>query len=158
VPCGSLGFRVAGGLDVRASCRAPPPLAACRVDHGAAFAIFLLWQLPLFQPDVAWERYNLAFHVLCTSFLIGAGAWLTWGKCQGNYRAIRSLELAAFAVPALFLAYGSWFAMAHSCQERRFFEFNSGSWMLLIFAYALFIPNTVRRAALVIGILAPCRF
>ncbi|NMC20113.1 MAG: protein kinase [Thermogutta sp.] len=120
----------------------------------AAFAIFLLWQLPLFQPDVAWERYNLAFHVLCTSFLIGAGAWLTWGKCQGNYRAIRSLELAAFAVPALFLAYGSWFAMAHSCQERGFFEFNSGSWMLLIFAYALFIPNTVRRAALVIGILA----
>ncbi len=119
----------------------------------AGFAVFLPWQFLLFQPDVGWERYNLAFHVLCTIFLIGAGAWLTWGKCHGDYGVIRSLELAAFAVPALFLAYGSWFGMAHSCQERGFFEFNSGSWMLLIFAYALFIPNTVRRAALVIGIL-----
>jgi len=119
----------------------------------AGFAVFLPWQFLLFQPDVGWERYNLAFHVLCTIFLAGAGAWLTWGKCQGDYGVIRSLELAAFAVPALFLAYGSWFGMAHSCQERGFFEFNSGSWMLLIFAYALFIPNTVRRAALVIGIL-----
>lgn len=119
----------------------------------AGFAVFLPWQFLLFEPQVGWERYNLVFHVLCTVFLTGAGAWLTWGRCQGDYGVIRSLELAAFAVPALFLAFGSWFGMAHSCQERGFFEFNSGSWMLLIFAYALFIPNTVRRAALVIGIL-----
>lgn len=119
----------------------------------AGFAVFLPWQFLLYRPEVGWERFNLVFHVLCTLLLTGAGAWLTWGRCQGDFGTIRSLELAAFAVPALFLAYGSWFGMAHSCQERGFFEFNSGSWMLLIFAYALFIPNTVRRATLVIGIL-----
>ncbi len=119
----------------------------------AGFAVFLPWQFLLFHSDAGWERYNLFFHVVCTLFLAAAGGWLTWGKCQGDYATIRSLELAAFAVPALFLAYSSWFSLAHSCQERGAFDFNTGSWMLLIFAYALFIPNTVRRAAVAIGIL-----
>jgi serine/threonine-protein kinase len=70
-----------------------------------------------------------------------------------SLRKLRAAELIIFGLPALFFL-----LLQHKVTleavAREFMPAPMPFWLLLIFTYAMFIPNTWRRAALVIGAMA----
>jgi tRNA A-37 threonylcarbamoyl transferase component Bud32 len=94
-------------------------------------------------------------HLLVTA-LMGLCAWKLCAKCDLSLPALRVAEAVVFGAPALYF-----FAMDY---ERLHVTATLGAhsyvptivsgWMLLIFCYAMFIPNTWQRAAGVIAVLA----
>ncbi len=94
----------------------------------------------------------LGFHVLVVLVLSFRTATL-WRHCDVSIKHLRISELVIFGLPAAFFLL---------LQHRATLE-DAGRgvmppplpfWLLLIFTYGMFIPNTWRRAALVIGAMA----
>ena len=63
---------------------------------------------------------------------------------------LRAAELATFGLPAAFLGVLQYFITLNSCREG-VLDFPEGTWLILIYTYAMFIPNTLRRAAMVLA-------
>lgn len=74
-------------------------------------------------------------------------------SCAISLVKLRVAEGLVFGAPALFFALLDYVQM-QNCVAHNFLFDTSGSWVLLIFLYALFIPNTWQRAAWVLGTLA----
>jgi tRNA A-37 threonylcarbamoyl transferase component Bud32 len=66
---------------------------------------------------------------------------------------LRVVELVTFGAPALFFLLLSYFVLTTAATKGYVLSI-SHFWMMLIFTYALFVPNKTRRAAIVIGIMA----
>jgi serine/threonine-protein kinase len=116
------------------------------------FAVFLAKHL--FQADFSsgYEVFLLAFHAATTALLGLVGL----GLCRSlrlSVGMLRLAELIVFGIPAAFFTATAYYSVQHYA-ARGHFDFPEGAWLLLIFTYALFIPNTLRRAAVVISILA----
>lgn len=74
-------------------------------------------------------------------------------RCPVSIRKLRTFELVIFGLPAaFFLVLQDRLTLA--AVERGFMPPPLSLWLLLMFTYAMFIPNTWRRAALVIGAMA----
>ncbi len=118
----------------------------------AGFTLFLIRHF--FDADYgsAAERALLGLHAVVTAAL-GALAGVIWHRMSIPIRALRWLELAVFALPAVFFLVLQYFSTLYWASQG-FFRFDVGLWLMLIFTYALFIPNTIRRAAVVIAGLA----
>ena len=98
------------------------------------------------------DIFLFSFHALTTAVLGAIGL----GLCHRHSYTLgmlRLAELLTFGLPATFFAVICYVAARYYSVTGRF-DFPEGAWLLLIFTYALFIPNTLRRAALVIGLLA----
>jgi eukaryotic-like serine/threonine-protein kinase len=91
------------------------------------------------------------FHVAATIALGAAWAVLRWCH-EITFERLRLLELVTFGLPAAFFVAAEYFIVLMSCQEG-VLDFPEGGWLVLIYTYALFIPNQFRRAAIVIGVL-----
>lgn len=65
---------------------------------------------------------------------------------------LRLSELLIFGLPAGLFLFAE-YSIAMTSSERGYFDFPGGFWLVLIYTYALFIPNTPRRAAVVISLL-----
>ncbi len=116
------------------------------------FVVFLIRHVLTVQIDNPISVALLVFHVLVAGILGLLGAILC-RRCAISARVLRAAEVAIFALPAAFvLAMQSYLALHHA--GRGHFLLDGGPWLALIFTYALFIPNTLRRAALVIVLLA----
>ena len=63
---------------------------------------------------------------------------------------LRAAEWATFGLPALFFLAVQYFITRASC-GKGVLDFPEGLWLVLIYTYALFIPNTRPRAAVAIG-------
>src|SRR5262245_19861559 len=74
-------------------------------------------------------------------------------QCPVSLRKLRVAELIIFGLPALFFLLLQR-RMTLDEVARGFMPPPMPFWLLLIFAYAMFIPNTWRRAACVIGAMA----
>ena len=95
-------------------------------------------------------------HAAVTAVL-GLFAVRICGHCKYTLTKLRAMELIIFGCPALFF-------LMKSLQETAFLANLSNNqarladistpWMLMMFTYALFIPNTWQRAAYVIGAMA----
>ncbi len=86
--------------------------------------------------------------------IILAVAWLSLRRqCSIACRYLRFHELLVFGPPAAFMLLLEHTRMSH-CVARGFLQNPVGPWYALIFTYAIFIPNTWRRAAMVIGCMA----
>lgn len=122
---------------------------------GMGSAVFILWRLiagmaglaPR-QPDLSLIGQALVVMVLASC------AWPLCRTCELTSRTLRFQELAIFGAPALFF-FVLQYANLRTCAVRdntlpRF----DAPWVMLVFTYAIFIPNTWRRAALVIGAMA----
>jgi serine/threonine-protein kinase len=116
------------------------------------FGAFFLWRLTdrraLGQPG------SLLFYadgaVLC---VLGA-SWLSLcRRCVISQSRLRLYEILIFATPALYLLLVDYERIT-DCARHGFLEQPVASWFALIFTYALFIPNSWRRAAVVVGALA----
>jgi serine/threonine-protein kinase len=94
----------------------------------------------------------LGFHVLVV-LVLGLCAAPLWRHCAASITKLRIAELVIFGLPGVF------FLML---QHRVTLDEASRSsmpapmhfWLMLIFTYGMFIPNTWRRAAFVIGAMA----
>jgi len=92
------------------------------------------------------------FHVVVVC-AVGALAAVLWYRHLISERLLQAVHVGIFGLPvALFLAMQYFFTL--ESVRRGYFDFPDGPWLLVVFTYAVFIPNSVGRAAVVIGLLA----
>ncbi len=118
------------------------------------FGVFLVWHVARFGLDVdeILGPGFLLFHVVVTAALGGIAA-LLWRRCMLPIVVLRLCEWLIFGLPALFFLAAQYKAAAELA-TRGHLTLEAGPWLVLMFTYALFIPNSMRRAALVLGIMA----
>ncbi len=117
-----------------------------------AFATFLV--LHYLRVDIAEPEhiFLFCFHLLATIVLGGVGISLCRrGPVPGWW--LRASEWLVFGLPAVFFAAMQYSITLATCR-RGVLEFPHGLWLVLIYTYALFIPNTVRRAAVAVGLMS----
>jgi eukaryotic-like serine/threonine-protein kinase len=116
------------------------------------FGVFLVRHVVGVLTGEPLSAVLLGFHVLVV-LVLAAGTVCLCGRCAVSIEKLRTWELLLFGLPAAFFLI---------LQHRATLE-DAGStvtpspmpfWLLLIFTYGMFIPNTWRRAALVIGQMA----
>jgi serine/threonine-protein kinase len=114
------------------------------------FAIRNLFLIDQFETSTHWLLFWTHKAVLAIEVVI---AIRLCTKCPKLWRHLRLAELLVFGAPAAFFALWSWTLLAEGAARGYVFPFVHG-WLMLIYVYALFIPNHWHRAAIVIGCLA----
>ncbi len=117
----------------------------------AGFAVFLVLHAVLFRPADTVRVFFLAFHVL-TTVTLAAVAAVICRRCEVSLARLRLYELATFGLPVAFFMTFQYLNVHRGAMEGHF-DFPIGAWLVMIYTYALFIPNTIRRAALVIALM-----
>jgi serine/threonine-protein kinase len=116
------------------------------------FGVFLIRHVVGVLTGEPLSPVLLGFHVLVVSVL-GLSAMPLCRHCSVSMRKLRVFELLIFGLPAVFFL-----MLQHrvTLQDvgRGFMPPPMAFWLLLIFTYGMFIPNTWRRAAFVIGAMA----
>lgn len=115
----------------------------------AGFATFLLWHLFIYDEKNPLQFVVFVTHIVTTLILGALAIVLSW-SCQFSTPKLRWLELVAFGVPMAFFA-----ILQHERAMRMvdFIDFHPGissGCLLTIYTYALFIPNTWKRAAAIL--------
>jgi serine/threonine-protein kinase len=116
------------------------------------FSVFLIRHVIGVLSGEPLDPALLALHILVV-LVLGVSALPLCRHCAISLRKLRLAELVIFGLPAVFfltLQHRSTLSEA----ARNFLPPPMPFWLLLIFTYAMFIPNTWRRAALVIGAMA----
>ena len=138
-----------------------------RLAAGLLFFGYLVF-LPqhFFRADFDQHGATFLFASHCVSAaVLGILGSLLCRRCQHSTSSLRAAELVMFGLSAAFLVALQQMMIARQCRELGGVEQvaergqvsllgPAGLWLLLIFTYALFVPNTRRRAVVVIGILA----
>jgi serine/threonine-protein kinase len=91
-------------------------------------------------------------HALVT-LITGLVGFRLCTNCQFILRHLRFVELLLFASSASFFLFLSYWVLK-TCAADGFLPSITSIWIMLIFIYVLFIPNTLGRAATVIGLMA----
>ena len=99
------------------------------------------------------ETFLNWFHVVHVAVLALVSYKLCW-RCNLSLRALRAAELVIFGLTGLFFACVQHFANRVSISVDHVAYNPVGIWFCLMFTYAIYIPNTWRRAAVVIGCMA----
>lgn len=119
------------------------------------FGVFLVWRGLAELFGIARLDFDATFlgQVAVFIILLGCGLWCC-RTCQCSSGALRFQELVIFGLPAIFL-FALYFSMMRECAtEEDMLLRPDAPWLILIYLYAMFIPNTWRRAAIVIGVMA----
>ncbi len=117
----------------------------------AGFAIFLLLHVALYLPADRVGVFFLIFHIVTTVALAGVAAVICQ-RCEVSLGWLRFYELTTFGLPTAFLLTFQYLDV-HRTVIQGHFDFPIGVWLVMIYTYALFIPNTIRRATVIIAIL-----
>ena len=122
----------------------------------AGFTIFWIWwTIEILFGDAAqstsWFLYATQIGVGIVLGALGIGMCR---KCDIPIWSLRIQETLVFGLPALFFVLMQAVNMPKCAQMHHYIPTPAPPWLMLIFLYALFIPNTWRRAALVIGAMA----
>jgi eukaryotic-like serine/threonine-protein kinase len=116
------------------------------------FAFLLRWLFhrdEWLKPGSYWLFYT---HGLVTAVL-GLAAIKLCRKCTLSLPYLRIAELVVFGGPALFFMlaeYHNSAALATLPDGKAYLQMVTPSWLLLIFTYAMFVPNAWQRAAAVL--------
>lgn len=117
-----------------------------------AFVAFLVRHA--LQTDLATLTGAILFGFHVAATIVLGGAWLVLRRRREiSLQWLRFWELTTFGLPAAFFVVVEYFIVLYSCRDG-VMDFPEGGWLVLIYTYALFIPNRFRRAAIVIGVLA----
>jgi len=116
-----------------------------------AFAVFLVWHIfslnltdnPLALPTFIW-------HIIATLVLGCIGFALCSKQTFATWQ-LRLMELGACGVPAAFFTLMQYSKANYFVNHLNFHPGIAPAWLLCIYTYAIFIPNTWKRAAVVIG-------
>jgi eukaryotic-like serine/threonine-protein kinase len=91
--------------------------------------------------------HGLVFGMLATC------AFSLCQECEIGLRMLRFKEAIIFGTPAAYFLYSQLQHMAHFAEEHAILPSLGVPWLMLIFSYAMFIPNTWKRAAAVLGVM-----
>jgi hypothetical protein len=119
-----------------------------------AFAVFLVWHVfslqladnPLALPTFIW-------HIIAT-LILGCISFALCSKQEFATAHLRLMEIGTCGVPAAF------FVLMQYARANVFVSLSGvhpgvvPAWLLCIYTYAFFIPNTWKRAAAILGIIA----
>lgn len=111
------------------------------------FFIKNLFYLDRFESALDWVLFWDHLAITVVTGFIGLRMCVRCPHVLGNLRVV---ELIVFGGSAMFFAFLSSAMLLNSAKEGYLLSI-APMWMLLIFTYALFVPNTWRRAGLVIG-------
>jgi serine/threonine-protein kinase len=117
------------------------------------FAFLLRWFVHWSEWSAPEHRLSFYTHVMVT-IVLGVFATRLCRHCSYSLARLRIAELAIFGCPAVFFvvnALQQTLFLANLPEGQARLENIVTPWLLLIFAYAQFIPNTWRRAAVVMG-------
>jgi hypothetical protein len=117
------------------------------------FAVFFVWHTTLVEFSDGLAVFIYAAHLLCTLALGAIGLSLCT-RCPMTTRQLRAVELITFGVPLVFFLMLQYQKAVLHANEFGVLPEVDAVWLLMVFTYALFIPNTWRRAAAVIGTMA----
>lgn len=112
------------------------------------FAVFLGLHLVLFRPAEPIRVFFFIFHLITTVALAGVAAVMCQ-RCEVSLGWLRLYELTTFGMPTAFFLTFQYLNVYRSAVAGHF-NFPVGVWLVLIYTYALFIPNTIRRATIII--------
>ncbi|HEV3255339.1 MAG TPA: serine/threonine-protein kinase [Gemmataceae bacterium] len=116
------------------------------------FSVFLVRHVVGALTGELLDPLLLSFHTLVV-LVLGFSSMMLYRHCPMSMRQLRFAELVIFSLPAMFfLALQR--RVTLSDVGRGFMPPPMAFWPLLIFTYGMFIPNTWRRAARVIGAMA----
>ena len=120
----------------------------------AGLTLFLIWHIfSLDRVDRAIYVLNFVAHVGAT-FVIGCIAFLLCSNRDYSLGELRWIEILTFFVPALFFMTLHYSKTTYLIESYGQHPDVAAAWLLPIYIYALFIPNTWQRAAGFIGVLA----
>lgn len=120
-----------------------------------AFAIFLVWHVfalelspgnPLALPTFIW-------HIIAT-LVLGCIGFALCSKQEFSTAHLRLMELGTCGVPSAFFVLMQYAKANYFVNSGDMHPGVAPAWLLCIFTYAVFIPNTWKRAAVVIGFIA----
>ncbi len=117
----------------------------------AAFSVFLVYRL--LTLNQAYSHWMVGFLAGVTG-LLGLMSLAMCRKCKPGMINLRIREAIIFGVPAIFFVVMNGVAIRECAAEHQTIPNLGGPWFLLMFTYALFIPNSARRAAVVLGAMA----
>ncbi|MFI4876999.1 MAG: serine/threonine-protein kinase [Blastopirellula sp. JB062] len=121
----------------------------------AAYGVFLLFHLWsfFFSANYGDSYALLSFHIALVLLLAATGYYLC-PKCDRRKPLLRVQEAMVFGLPALFTFFIQLESLGRCAETHHMIQNPAPLWLLLIFTYALFIPNKWPRAAVVIGAMA----
>ena len=129
--------------------------AAALLLYAGFTAFWLLWTYEIFitqtirEPN--WFLYITQILVAIVIGLVGVGMCR---KCDIPMWSLRLQETLVFGLPALFFILMQSIKMPSCASEYGYLPTPVVPWLMIIFLYALFIPNSWKRAAVVIGAMA----
>lgn len=125
-------------------------LTAVTLALAVGFVVFAIWLTIRQWSGNSTESWLwLLAEYLVTVILLGTGAWL-YRTRSISAECARSIELIVFAIPAIFFAGHVGRLLIQGVNETGQIGLISiAGWPILIFAHAIFIPNSWRRAAIV---------
>jgi len=121
----------------------------------AGFGLFLARTFSMFDQFTATGSYPLLVGHVAVTFLLGFMAWRLCVKCNMVLGNLRVAEFLIFGGPAAYMMTVNIYNLIHSAQlpdGHSHIPHIASFWVLLILSYAIFIPNTWRRALVVLSI------
>jgi len=134
-------------------------LLQCRLRIAAmalclGFGVFAVYHTFRVTWTESTELLVYGVHLLTLAILASCAMALCRPGHQYSAAMLRVKEVVIFGMPAFFFLLMHYFYMQHSLHSHKPLPDPSPSWMMLIFTYAMFIPNTWRRAAWPISLMA----
>ncbi len=121
----------------------------------AGFGLFLARSFSMFDQFTATGSYPLLVGHVAVTLLLAFMAWRLCVKCNMVLGNLRVAEFLIFGGPAAYMMTVNIYNLMNSAQlpdGHSHIPHIASFWVLLIFSYAIFIPNTWRRALVVLSI------
>ncbi len=118
-----------------------------------AFAVFLVWHIFQLDLRLPFSLPTFIVHIVVTVAVGGIGFSLC-ASCPISTSKLRWMELGMCGLPAAFFMLMQYARASYYVDNKDMHPGVVTAWLLSIYTYAIFIPNTWKRAAVVIGIIA----
>lgn len=119
----------------------------------AGFSLFFVWHTTQVEFDLAGFVFTYLAHAVAT-LCLGGLAIVLYSRYPLSLCGLRVCESLVFGIPAAFFLVLQHFRTVYLVETSNVHPPVSALWLLLIFTYALYIPNNWRRAAVATGLLA----
>lgn len=120
----------------------------------AGFSLFLLFAVSAFDEFTAPGSRSLLFAHIAVTALLAFLAWRLCVRCHFVLRHLRVAEFLIFGAPSAYMLLVNIFNLVHSAEltdGHAHIPHIGAFWVLIIFAYSIFIPNVWPRALLVLS-------
>jgi serine/threonine-protein kinase len=118
----------------------------------AGFAVFLMRHLFAWDYRLPSDAISVALQLI-TTLILGFFTVAFAIRREVELWKLRAAEAFIFGLPMIYFIAMTYSVTYMSC-DRGSFDLLEGPWLLLVFTYALFIPNSMRRAATILGVMA----